>query len=189
MGFAAPVMLAMGVAGAGISAIGAYDQGQAASANAQYQAQVARNNAAIAGQNETWTSASGAAEEAAQGMKTRARVGSIKAAQGANNIDPNTGSATSTSTAAREVGDLDAMTIRSNTARKAYGYAVEAESDTAQSQLLEQEGSQAKTAGDLSAAGTLLSGVSSVGSKWAGFQNNSPNAGSPTPTVSDLAIS
>lgn len=167
-----------GLAGSGISAFGSYESGQAQSANAAYQAQVARNNAIIAGENETWTSASGAAQEAAEGMKTRAAVGRIKANQGANNIDVNTGSSVAVQTAAQKMGDLDAMTIRSNTARSAYGYAVAAESDTAQSQLLEAESSQAATGGDISALGTFLSGASSVGGKWAGLQNVTPSGGS-----------
>lgn len=174
MGFAAPVMLAMGVAGAGISAAGAIEQGRAAQANALYQAQVARNNAIIAGQNESWTQASGAAQEAAQGMKTRALVGRTKAAFGANNIDVNSGSANKTVAATEEMGDLDAMTIRSNTARAAYGYAVQGESDTAQSKLLTTEAPQLAEAGDISGLGTFLSGASSVGARWAGYQTGAP---------------
>lgn len=171
MGFAAPIMAIAGIAGAGISAMGAEQAGQAQSADAAYQSQVAKNNAAIAQQNESWVSASGASKEAAEGMKTRAAVGQIKAAQGANNIDPNTGSAAAVSAGAAEMGDLDAMTIRSNTSREAYGYAVQSESDQAQSQLLAAESSQASEGGDISALGTFLNGASSVGSKWASLQN------------------
>jgi hypothetical protein len=187
MGFAAPVMLAMGVAGAGIQAVGAYEQGQAQSQNAAYQAQVARNNAAIAVQNESWTSAQGAAEEAAQGMKARAVVGGIKARQGANNIAVDTGSAATVRSGATELADLDAMTIRSNTARKAYGYAVEGTSDTAESKLLTAESGQAAEGGDLSALGTFLNGASSVGAKYSAYQSSAPAPGAVGPPLDLLS--
>lgn len=164
------VALGIGAVGAGVSAYGTYEKGQADSAAATYQSQVAANNAAIDRQNIALTEASGAAKEATQGMKTAAAVGSIKAGQGASGIDVNTGSAANVRSAAGKLGALDALTIRSNTAREAYGYEVQETSDTANSQLLQSEASQAKTAGDIGALGTFLTGASSVGSKYAGLQ-------------------
>jgi len=74
-----------------------------------------------------------------------------------------------------KLGALDALTIRSNTARAVYGYEVQESNDLAQSQLLESEAKQAREAGDLSALGTFLSGASSVGAKYAPLQSgNSP---------------
>jgi len=56
---------------------------------------------------------------------------------------------------------------------------VAATNDVAQSQLLTSEATQAKTAGDISALGTFLSGASSVGGKYANLQLGSNlNAGS-----------
>lgn len=160
----------LGIAGAATSAYGAYESGQANSAAATYQSQVAANNAAIDRQNIAMTEASGSAKEAAQGMKTAASVGSLKAGQAASGVDVNTGSAADVRVAAGKLGALDALTIRSNTAREAYGYEVQETSDTANSQLLQMEASQAKTAGDIGALGTFLTGASSVGSKYAGLQ-------------------
>jgi hypothetical protein len=172
MGFlmAAPVLAGIGLAGAGVSAFGAYEQAQAQAENAQYQAQVAQNNAAIARANAALTEASGAAKEAAQGMKTASTVGQTKATQAASGIDVNTGSAADVRLAESKLGALDALTIRSNTAREAYGYEVAATSDIAESQLLETEASQAKEAGDISALGTFLTGASSVGLKFQNMQ-------------------
>ena len=170
MGFDPVSMAVIGIAGAGISAAGAYGQGQATAAAANYQAQVSRNNAMIARENAALTEASGAAKEATQGMKTASTVGGIKATQGASGIDVNTGSAATVRQAAGKLGALDALTIRSNTAREAYGYEVAATSDTAQAGLLEMEASSAKTAGDISALGTFLTGASSVGGKYAALQ-------------------
>ena len=160
----------MGIAGAGMQAVGAVESGDAAKASSDYQAQVARNNALIATQNETWEAQSGAAKETAEGMKTADAVGKTKAAQGASNIDVNTGSAADVRTAESKLGALDALTIRSNTSRKAYGYAVQSESDTAEAGLLQQQGSQQQTAGDISGVADFLSGASSVGGKYANLQ-------------------
>jgi len=172
-------MAVLGIAGAGISAFGAYEQGQAQAANATYQAQVAANNAMVARENASLAAASGAAREATQGMKTAATVGAIKAGQGASGIDVNTGSAASVRQAASKLGALDLATTRSNTSREVYGYEVAATNDVAQSQLLTSEATQAKTAGDISALGTFLSGASSVGGKYANLQLGSNlNAGS-----------
>jgi len=140
---------------------------------------VARNNAMIARQNAVWTEQSGVAKETAQGMKTAATVGGIKASQGASGIDVNTGSAATVRQAAAKLGALDALTIRSNTAREAYGYEVAATSDTAQAGLLEMEAKQAKTAGDVDALGTFLTGASSVGFKYKMLQLGASGGGSP----------
>jgi membrane protein involved in colicin uptake len=164
-----------GLVGAGLSSYGAYEGGQATAASANYQAQVAANNAKIAQENAQMEAASGASKEAAQGMKTAATAATAKAAQGASGIDVNTGSAANVRQAIGKLGALDALTIRSNTARSVYGYEVAATSDTAQSQLLEMQASQAQSAGDISALGTFLSGASSVGAKFAPLQPQAPN--------------
>jgi hypothetical protein len=180
MGFALamPSALAMvsagaGLAGAGISGYGAYESGQAQSQSASYQSQVAKNNALIAEQNAAQEAQAGSAKEAAEGMKTRAAVGEIKAAQGASNIDVNSGSAASVRSSAAALGAQDLMTLRSNTAKAVYGYETQAVSDTAQSQLLQTESKQAAVGGDIGALGTFLSGASSVGSKWAPWLSGS----------------
>lgn len=170
MGFDPVSMAVIGIAGAATSAYGTYEKGQAEGANADYQSQVAANNAMIARQNVQMTEAAGASKEAAQGMKTRAAVGTIKTAQGASGVDVNSGSALDVRGAAAKLGALDALTIRSNTAREAYGYEVQATSSEAESKLLTSEGEQARTAGEIGALGTFLSGASSVGGKYKALQ-------------------
>jgi hypothetical protein len=76
---------------------------------------------------------------------------------------------------------LDALTIRSNSAKKAYADEVQANSDTAQGQLDTMAGDNAKTAGEISAGGTLLSGASTVGGNYLKMQNSfgAQNLGTP----------
>src|SRR5215475_9180774 len=164
-------MAVAGLAGTAISAMGVRNQAEANAQAAAYQAQVAQNNAMIERQNEAWAGQAGAAKEAIQGMKNRAEVGTIKAKQGAAGIDVNTGSAAQVTTAAKELGVLDTATTRSNSAREAYGYAVAATGDVAQSQLLQTEAKNYQESATPAALGTFLSGASSVGSNWFKLQN------------------
>lgn len=160
----------VGLAGSGVAAAGAHEAGQATAASDAYQAQVATNNAALAQQQGKLDIQSGEIAAVNQGLKTRAAVGQQKAAQGASGIDVNTGSAAAVRAGTAETGMLDSLTIRSNAAKKAYADEVQANSDTAQGQLDLMGAEQAKTAGDVAAAGDLLSGVSTVGSSYAKFQ-------------------
>ena len=166
MGVAMPFLA---VASAAMSAVGQVEQGAATAANDRYQAQVAANNAIVAKQNETYTINSGEATAANQGMKTRARVGTEKASQGASGVDVNTGSPVAVRAGTESLGMLDALTIRSDSARRAYGYEVAASNDTAQSQLDTQAAGQAETGADIGAIGGLLSNASTIGSKYGNF--------------------
>src|SRR5678815_675005 len=90
--FLPAIALAATAVSAGISAYGAYQQGQAGEAAGKYQAQVAKNNAIIAEQNAQFELQKGERESEAQNYKTRALLGHQKAGQAASGIDVNTGS-------------------------------------------------------------------------------------------------
>ena len=167
-----------GLVGAGISAAGAAEAGKATSNSLAYQSQVAANNAAIAKQNAIMDIQSGEVAAVNQGLKTRAQVGSEKANQGASGVDVNTGSTVAVRAGTEQIGMLDALTVRSNSAKKAFTDEVAATSDTAQSQLDTMGSQQASEAGEIGATGTLLSGVSTVGGNYARYQGQfGPSAG------------
>lgn len=142
--------------GTGAQFLGSMAQGNAAAQSAKYNAQVQMNNAEMAKRNATLASQEGAENAAIKQQETRAKVGAIKAAQAANGIDVNTGSAVDVRSSASELGMLDAISIRSNATRKAYGYQTDASDATAQAQLDKQQGKSAATAGYIEAGGTLL---------------------------------
>jgi hypothetical protein len=171
------VMLGVGLAGTAVSAYGQYKAGQAQSEAAAYQAQVAANNANIARQNASFESAAGEVASVNKGLATRATVGKEKAYAGTSGVDVNTGSAATVRGGTEEMGLLDQLTTRSNAAKKAWASNVQATSDTAQSQLYQFESSQAATAGDIGAAGSLLSGASTVGGNYLRWQNQFGTAG------------
>jgi hypothetical protein len=171
----APMAAVGGLVGAGISAYGSYQSMEAQSANAAYQAQVAANNAKIAQQNAAMDIQAGEIQAANQGLKTRAAVGTIKAQEAAQGVDVNTGSFTKVRAAASEIGMMDALTLRSDAAKAAYGQEVAATSETAQSGLYTAQSQQASAAAPIGALGGLLSSASSVGSTYAKYQNANPN--------------
>lgn len=169
--------LGVGILGAGVSAYGSYESGQAQAQAAAYQAQVAANNAAVARENASMESAAGEAAATTKGLQTRATVGKEKAYAGASGIDVNTGSTANVRAGTEEMGMLDALTIRSNAAKQAWAQEVQSTSDTAQSQLLQYEGQQAATAGEIGAVGSLLSGASTVGGNYLRWSNQFGGSG------------
>ena len=166
----ATVGVAASAASALVGAVGAISSANAQSQAASYQAQVAQNNATIAKQQAEVSSAAGEAAVEQEGLKTRATVGAIKAAEAAGNVDVNTGSNVDVRSSAAELGELDALTVRANAANKTYGYLTNATSFEGQAALDKAEASQASTAGLFGAAGSLLSGASSATSNYLKWQ-------------------
>lgn len=162
----ATAALVAGVAGAATTAYGSYQAGNAASSAAAYQAQVAQNNAKIADQNAQYTIAAGQVKAATQSLKGAAAGGKLKAAQAAGGVDVNSGSAVDVQQSQREQEKLDTETVMSNAELQAYGYRTASTSFTAEAGLDEMKADQAKTAGEIGAAGSLLSNASSLGFKW-----------------------
>ena len=174
MGIGAAAAAAVGVAGSVlggvVGVIGAISSADAQSANAKYQSEIASNNEQIAQQNAQLASAAGEAQVEKSGIKTRAAVGSLEAAQGASNIDVNSGSAVDVRASASELGQLDALTIRSNAEKQVYGYETQATAFAGQAALSAAQASQAPVAGAFSAAGSLLSGVTGAAKIYQGWQ-------------------
>lgn len=154
----------------GLKALGAIKgfQGQKyeakANANAaKYNAAIASNNAIIARQNSELEARKGNAEVEAKQMETRARIGAIKASQGASGVDVNYGSAVDVRSSAAMSGQLSAINIRANAARRAYGYEAEADQYDAQSTLYKAQAVNEKNAGNIKANSTLLGGLAETG--------------------------
>ena len=166
MAFLPAIAAVAGIVGAGVSAVGAVEQGQATSNAANYSAQVARNNALIAQQNASYATAAGVEQADIASRKGAAIGGKIKAAQAANNIDVNTGSALGVQAGQRETSKLDTETVLNNAELQAYGYRTQATGYTAQAGLYSAEAAQAPIGAAIGATGSLLSNASSLGMKW-----------------------
>ncbi len=167
---------ALGAAGLAASALGSVVQGQQASNAANFNAQVQQNNALLASRNAGIVGAEGAANAGIEQQKTRAQVGGIKAAQAANGVDVNSGSAVDVRSSASELGELNAINIRSNAAREAYGFQTQAAGATGQAELDKSQSGHDESAGYVNAGSSLLSGgskgvESGLWDKWLGSKS------------------
>lgn len=160
------VMLGAQAASTLVSTIGGISQGSAASSAAKYQAQVARNNATMAQQNAEYASQAGETAAQAQGLKNRATLGSIKAAQSASGLSLDSPTLSDVREDASNVLRLDTANISANAALRARAYQAQAADYEATAALDTKKASDATTAGYMNAAGSLLSGASSFADKW-----------------------
>lgn len=145
----------------------------ATSKNASYQAAVASNNAITAANNANYASEAGEAKASNESRKGAAASGKLKTTQAANGVNVNSGTAVDVQTGERETNQLDTETTLNNSELQAYGYRTQQTGFEAESELDEAKAAQAPIGADLSAAGGILSNVSSIGTKW---------GGSPTPS-------
>lgn len=162
--------LASTVLGGATSAIGSIKQGQAEKEAAEFNAQVAKENQQVSTANAQIAGQAGAEQAGMTSMKTRATVGAVQANQAASGIDVNSGSDVDVRSSARELGELDALTVRSNATREAYGQTVQAASYGAESQLQSYEAESAGTAGEIGAASSFLGSTGSAANNWYRYQ-------------------
>lgn len=165
----APLLLAVAGGGALSSAVGDITGGIAKKNAADYQAQVATNNAVTATRNAAYASAAGQEHAEVEGERNAQVAGRIRANQGASGVDVNSGSNVDVQAGQRQAGQLDVLTTENNALLQAYGYKTQATNFKAQSQLDTMEGAQDETAGYFGAGSDLLSSASSLADKWAKF--------------------
>lgn len=134
-------------------------QGIGASVSDAYQAKVAANNAVIAKQYSKWAEQEGDIDSTTSGLKTKAEIGQTRAGFAGAGVDVNTGSAANVQAAEGELGRFDAMTIRSNAARQAYGEDIKGAGFTANSVMLKQKSFLDPIAGLASGASALAGGI------------------------------
>lgn len=184
------VALVTALAGAGTQAYGqwrqgraAREQGEAGRAAAESQAALADYNAAVADLQARDALERGMEEEGRFRSRVRVLVGSQRAGFAAGNIDVGYGSAVDVQEDAAFLGELDALTIRTNAGREAWGYKVEAEdlrqrADIARREgvTLERAGRAAQTAARIGAVGGLLGTGASILERRYGFNRRTGSA-------------
>lgn len=167
--------MCVGLAGLGIiasigstvlGAVGTIQQASAASAQANYQAKVAANNATIANNMAKDTRDRGTIAEQQQRQQTKQLMGRQRAAMGANGVELGSGSALDVIGDTAQIGELDALTVRGNYEREALGYQNQAQNFKNDAAFARARASAAAAAGPMAAAGTILGGIGSVAQKW-----------------------
>ena len=145
-----------------MGAAGQIQQGNAAAAARRYNQQVAEMNAKIADNQARDALERGKIEEQKKRREVAQISGRQQAAMAANGVDISFGSPLDVLADTAIQGELDALTIRSNTYREEYDYRVKGANQRAQGSLARMEGDAAKTGSLLSAGATILGGATNV---------------------------
>jgi hypothetical protein len=159
----------MAAATIGLAALGSAFSGYSQASAANYQAQVAKNNAIVSSRNANAAIAAGQVQSQAVSLRSAAQGGQIKAAQAANNINTSSKSAIGVQESQRETGELDTLTAMNNAALQAYGYQVQGANFNAQAGLEQSIAGQAPIASALNFGGNALDKAPSIGSNWLNF--------------------
>lgn len=154
-----------------MGAVGSMQQAGAAKAQAEYQAQVARNNETIARQNAQYAAAAGESQAQAQDFKNRATLGAIEAAQSASGLDLDSPTLRQVREGSAQVLRLDTANVMANAALRARGYEAQAQGFASEGELARMRARS--QSGGIGAFGSLLSGASSFADKWTRYQSPS----------------
>ncbi len=167
-----PVSLGLAIGGAvlsgGLQAYSSIASGKAASAEANYQAELSRQNAVTAAAYARDALDRGAIEEADYALEVADLKGRQRAALAANGVMLGTGSAARILEDTAMLGSVDAATIRSNAEREALGFLNERNQYLNQSALYRAQGKAAKRAGVLGAVAAGVETAANVGLSFAG---------------------
>src|SRR5208337_837529 len=128
-----------------VSAFGAFEGGQAQKQMYDYQAGIAQFNEQIAQQNSEYAIQVGEIQAQQAGLKGAQQLGLIKSGQSAAGLDINTGSAAQVQASQKAITGLDVAAVRSNAAKTAYNYRVQAVQFGAQAGLDTLAGQNAAT--------------------------------------------
>jgi hypothetical protein len=170
LGTLGTLAIASTVASGVMAAGGAIKQGQAQKAQAKYQSAVERNNATIAGWQAEDATKRGQIAEQRQRLATSRLAGAQRAGMASSGVELTSGSPLDVLGDTAQLGELDALTIRSNAEREAYGARVQQSSLTAQSGLTQMAGRDAQQASYISAGSSLLSSAATAGDRYATYK-------------------
>lgn len=152
--FTTIALLALAGASTAISATSAIKAGNAAKKAgekqqeaAESQAQLAEFNANVADLQAEDALARGAEEESRFRTGVRTLIGSQRAAIGASGVDVGFGSAVDVQADAAFLGELDALTLRTNAGREAWGFQVQAADLRKRAEIARKEGVYLEAAG------------------------------------------
>lgn len=152
------------VAGAGMQAMSAYQSARNERAGYAYQAQVADNNAQIAEWQAKDSIQRGQTEEQNQRLKTASTYGSQRAALAANGVVLSEGSALDVLTTTKYLGERDALTVRDNALKEAWGYKNQAAASRADAAAMRWKRSTISPL--MNTTTSLLTSASSISDKW-----------------------
>lgn len=147
---------------------GAYDSAKASREAYAIQSSVARENARISEEKARLALEAGQASEQNTRLRTSGLIGTQRAAMAANGIDLGEGTANDILTTSAYMGERDALTVKDNAARQAWGYRVEGINASNNAVALDRTRDGIDPA--MTAAGSLLTTAGSVAGTWYGMK-------------------
>jgi hypothetical protein len=176
MPVAIPIIIGLTAAATTTQVVGQIKAGNAAKragtaqkAASESEAQLSDYNAAVADLQAKDATARGFEEENKFRSQVRGLIGSQRAGYAKGNIDVGFGSAVDVQADAQQLGELDALTIRNNAKREAWGYQVQGEDLRKRAEIarkegvyLEKAGQEQQAASRWQAANTIVGGGSSL---------------------------
>jgi hypothetical protein len=177
MGASAGIVNMVGDLSSGISGMaGASAQARAIETQGAYQKTMFELNTKFAQLQADDAIRRGDAEVAAHKGQVKKLIGSQRAAMAAQGIEIDSGSAMDVQSDTAMLGELDAMKIKTNAYREAYGYKVEAMNNTMQGELAASAAKNAarntRVTGGLQAVNGVMNAIGSY-SKYAGGKSDS----------------
>lgn len=162
-------LLIAGLVGQGISAYGAIKAGKAAKKAGQLaheakdsEAELEDYNAGVADLQADDAVLRGQMEEDKFRGAVRGAIGTQRAGIASGNIDVSYGSAVDVQADAARLGELDALTIRTNARREAWGYQVTAYDYRKGAEITRKEGVNLQKAGKSQGNAAYISGAANV---------------------------
>lgn len=173
MAIAIPIAaLALTAIGTGVAVSSAQQQGAAQKSSADYNAQVAKNNATLASQNSITAAQQGDVAQQLDYQQGAQRSAMIRAAMGANGVQMNSGSALDLQGDAARTTQQNVQAIGYNSNVAQVNYLNQQTGFTSQAGLDLASGQNDQSAANTTALSSIIGGASSVSSKWAGFQQS-----------------
>jgi hypothetical protein len=135
-----------------------------------YAAEVMRKNAAFAKLAGEQARASGSYAESVARIKSGQLGAAQKAGFAANGIDVSSGSVQDVMSSSAAMGDIDALAIRYNAEREAFGNDIQAANYASQAAQAKKAGRNSILKGVIGGANSFLSGAAALSDKWAAYK-------------------
>ena len=153
----------------GLGVVSSLQQSKAQQAQAEYQADVARQNQELAEQQASAERKAGYENMIAKRQETARLIGRQRAAAGASGAAVDVGSNLDLQADTASRGEIDAISLYNQGLDRGYNSEIQAWNYGSQAEAYDSQASAAGANGWMSAAGTALGGIASIGSTWGNY--------------------
>ena len=172
------INIASTVASTGMGVMSSIQQGKARQAQAEYQADVARQNQQLAEQQASAQRKEGYDNMVAKRQETAKLIGRQRAAAGASGATVDVGSSLDLQADTAAQGEIDALNIYNQASDKAYGTQLQGWGYGQQAAGYDAQADAAGSSIWSNAAGTALGGIAQIGSTWGKYESQNSNGSS-----------